>query len=257
MLKNLNIYYIKQMSFKIEPLPTDKSKIPQIKASDDQILPKYPFSMIISGRSGGGKTNLMINLLTKENMFKNFFHTILVFSPTAGVYDDTYKNLKIPKENFIPDFSAETLEHIIELRKKQITKHGIEWTAKNSRMLIILDDVIANRDFLQSEACVKMFALLRHYLVSIILLIQKYNACNRTCRLNTNAVMVFPSTHNEVESIKDEITPASLTKKEFHKVIEYCTQGRYDFLYINNHADPNKRIRKNLDEIIDLQKFKS
>lgn len=245
------------MSFKIEPLPTDKSKTPQIKASIDQILPKYPFSMIISGRSGGGKTQLMLNLLTKENMFKNFFHTILVFSPTAGDFDDTYKNLKIPKENFIPDFSPETLDHIIELRKKQIKAKGIEYTAKNSRMLIILDDVIANRDFLQSEACVKMFALLRHYLVSVIILVQKYNAVSRTCRLNANAIMCFPALSNEVESLKDELTPAGLTKKEFQKVIEHCTQGRYDFLYINNHADPDKRIRKNLDEIIDLKKFKS
>jgi hypothetical protein len=69
--------------------------------------------------------------------------------------------------------------------------------------------------------------------------------------------MCFPALSNEVESLKDELTPSGLTKKEFGKVIEYCTQGRYDFLYINNHADPDKRIRKNLDEIIDLKKFKS
>lgn len=247
----------KQANFKIEAVPTDKSKIPQIKASTDQILPKYPFSMMISGRSGGGKTNLLINLLTKENMFKNFFHTILVFSPTAGEFDDTYKNLKLPKENFITDFSGDTLNHIIELRKKQIKSKGIEWVAKNSRMLIILDDVIANRTFLESPEALKMFALLRHYLVSVIVLIQSYTKLPRALRLNCNAVMTFPALSSEVETLKDEITPAGLTKKEFHKVIEYCTQGKYDFLYINNHADPDKRIRKNLDEIINLNKFKS
>lgn len=243
--------------YKIVAVPTEKSKIPQIKASEDQILPRYPFSLMISGRSGGGKTNLMINLLTKDNMYKNFFHTILVFSPTAGEYDDTYKNLKIPKENYIKDFNGETLNTIIELRKKQITSKGIEYVAKNSRMLIILDDIIANRSFLESPEALKMFALLRHYLVSVIVMIQSYNKLPRPLRLNCNGIMVFPALSSEIEILKDEICPAGLNKKEFHKVIEHCTKGRYDFLYINNHADPDKRIRKNLDEIIDLSKFKS
>ena len=243
--------------YKIEAVSTDKSKIPQIKASIDQILPKYPFSMMISGRSGGGKTSLMVNLLTKENMYKNFFHVILVFSPTAGEFDDTYKNLKLPKENFIADFNGETLNNIIELRKKQIKNKGIEYVAKNSRMLIILDDVIANRSFLESPEALKMFALLRHYLVSVIVMIQSYTKLPRALRLNCNAVMVFPSLSSETEILKEEIRPPGITKKDFQKVIEYCTKGRYDFLYINNHADPDKRIRKNLDEIIDIKKFKS
>ena len=243
--------------YKIEAVPTDKSKIPQIKASIDQILPKFPFSMMISGRSGGGKTNLMVNLLTKENMYKNFFHQIIVFSPTAGEFDDTYKNLNVPKENYIKDFNGETLNHIIELRKKQIKSKGIEHTAKNSRMLIILDDVIANRSFLESPEALKMFALLRHYLVSVIIMIQSYTKMPRALRLNCNAVMCFPALSSEVETLKDEITPNGISKKDFHKVIDYCTSGKYDFLYINNHADPDKRIRKNLDEIIDLKKFKT
>jgi hypothetical protein len=244
-------------NYTIEALPTDKSKIPQIKASDDQILPRFPFSMMISGRSGGGKTNLMLNLLTKKNMFKDYFQHIIVFSPTAGQFDDTYKILKLHKDNFIRDLNEIQLDQIIKLRQKQIKMKGIEYVAKNSRMLLILDDVIANRDFLESPGALKMFALLRHYLVSVIIMIQSYTKLPRALRLNCNAVMTFPALSSEVETLKDEITPSGLTKKEFGKVIEYCTQGKYDFLYINNHADPDKRIRKNLDEIIDLNKYKS
>ena len=243
--------------YKIDALPTDKSKIPQIKASENQILPRFPFSMMISGRSGGGKTNLMLNLLTKKNMFKDYFHHIIVFSPTAGQFDDTYKVLKLPKENFIRDLNETQLDNIINLRKKQITKHGIEKVANSSRMLLILDDVIANRNFLESPGALKMFALLRHYLVSVIIMIQSYTKLPRALRLNCNAIMTFPSLSSETETLKDEITPSGLTKKEFGKVIEYCTSGKYDFLYINNHADPDKRIRKNLDEIIDLNKYKT
>ena len=242
--------------YKVESIPTDKSKVPLRKCMIDGILPKFPFSMMISGRSGSGKTNVLLNILTKDNMYNKYFHYIVVYSPTAGKYDDLYKVLKLPEENFKNDFSAEDLNNLIESRKQLIDKKGIEWVVKNSRVLIILDDVIANRDFLNSPEALKMFALLRHYQVAIIVLMQSYNKLPRALRINSNATIVFPSTQSEVEVLLDEITPSGLTKKQFTKVIEYCTDGRYDFLYINNHAEPDKRIRKNFDEVIDIKKYK-
>ena len=238
--------------YKIKPIESEKSKTPLKACMKEGILPKFPFSMMISGRSGSGKSNCLMNLLTNENLLKNYFHYIVVFSPTAGKYDDSYKVLKLPSENFKNDFSADDLNNLIESRKELIDKKGIEWVVKNSRVLIILDDVIADRSFLNSPEALKMFALLRHYQVAIIVLMQSYNKLPRALRINANATIVFPSTQSEVEVLLDEITPAGLLKKEFKKVIDYCTEGRYDFLYLNSHAEPNKRIRKNLDEVIDI-----
>jgi hypothetical protein len=119
-----------------------------------------------------------------------------------------------------------------------------------------MDDVIANRGFLESQTALKLFALLRHYLCSIIILVQSYTKLPRALRLNCNATFVFPSTQSEIEILLDEITPPKISKREFEKVIDYATDGQYDFLYINNHSKPGERIRKNLDEIIDLDKYK-
>lgn len=243
--------------YKIKSIDTEKSKTPLRACMKNAVMPRFPFSMMISGRSGSGKTNCLINILTNEYLLKDYFHYIIVFSPTAGKYDDSYKALKLPPENFKTDFGPEDLNNLIESRKTLIDKKGIEWVVKNSRVLIILDDVIANRDFLNSPEALKMFALLRHYQVSIIVLMQSYNKLPRALRINSNATIVFPSTQSEIEVLLDEITPAGLQKKQFQKVIEYSTDGRYDFLYINNHAEPNKRIRKNLTEIIDLDQFKN
>ena len=211
---------------------------------------------MISGRSGSGKTNVLINMLTNEHLLKNYFHQTVVFSPTAGKYDDSYKALGLPDDSFRNDFTSDDLNSLIENRKSLIDKKGIEWVTKNSRVLLIMDDVIANRDFLNSPEALKMFALLRHYQVAIIVLMQSYNKLPRALRINANATIVFPATQSEVEVLLDEITPAGLTKKEFAKVIEYCTEGRYDFLYINNHAEPGKRIKKNLTEVVDFKLFK-
>lgn len=242
--------------FKIEPIETAKSKTPLKAVMKQGILPKFPFSFMISGRSGSGKTNLLMNILSRKEFLKGYFHYTIVYSPTAGKFDDSYNVLNLPQENFKNDFSEQDLENLIQSRKDLIDKKGIEWVTKNSRVLIILDDVIANRDFLNSPQALKMFALLRHYQVAIIVLMQSYNKLPRALRINANAVAIFPSSQSEVEVLLDEITPAGLKKKEFQKVIEYCTDGRYDFLYINNHADPDKRVRKNLDQIINLDDYK-
>jgi hypothetical protein len=242
--------------YKIKSIKTDKSSIPLRKCMIDGVLPKFPFSIGMVGRSGSGKTCALINLLTREEFYKHYFHYIVVFSPTALSVDDTYKELKLPNDCFKATFTKEDLETIIENRKKLIEDKGIAWVAKNSRVLLILDDIICEREFINSPEMLKCFALLRHYLVSVIILVQSLTKIQRAIRINLNAMVIFPSSRNEIEIILDEVCPPQLTKKQFLKVIEYCTDGRYDFLYINNHAEPDKRIRKNFDEVIDIKKYK-
>jgi hypothetical protein len=75
--------------------------------------------------------------------------------------------------------------------------------------------------------------------------------------LNSNAIAVFPSAQSEIEILLKEITPSGISKRDFEAVIDYTTQDRYDFLYINNHADVKQRIRRNLKEVVDLDKFNS
>lgn len=240
----------------IEKIETAKNNIPQkARMKDGTILP-FPFSLIMSGRSGSGKTNVLINLTTKDSFYGRYFHYILVFSPTADI-DDLYKELKLPKENLKTKFDPSDLERIIEIRKKQIEKDGIDAVAKGSRLLIIFDDTIANQDFLKSKEALQMFTLLRHYLCSIIILTQKYNKIPPAQRDNANGIIIFPSNAHEVALIKDELCPPFLTKKEFAKVVDYATDEQYSFLFINNKADNEHRYRKNFNEIIDLEKFKN
>lgn len=243
------------MSLKIEKIDTAKSSLPQRKLMRDGTIPRFPCSIMISGRSGSGKTNLMINLLTRKEFYGNYFHYVIVYSPTANKYDDLYTKLNLPDENFIEDFGAEELQKLINARKKLIDDKGIEWVGKNSRCLIILDDIIANRNFLESNVALTLFALLRHYLCSIIVMMQSYNKLPRSLRLNCNGLFVFPASQSEIEVLLDEITPAGIKKRDFEKVITYCTDEPYSFLYINNHAEKGKNIRKNLDEIIDIKKY--
>lgn len=242
-------------NLKIEKIETAKSSLPQRKLMKDGTLPRFPNSMLISGRSGSGKTNLLINLLTRKEFYGNFYHYIIVYSPTANKYDDLYASLNLPEENFIEEFGQEQLQQLIDARKKLIGDKGIEWVGKNARCLILMDDVIANRSFLESQTALTMFALLRHYLCSVCILIQAFTKIPKGIRNNCNAICVFPANQSEIEVLLDEITPAGIRKRDFEKVIDYATAEPYTFLYINNHAEKGKRIRKNLDLIINLKDF--
>lgn len=66
---------------------------------------------------------------------------------------------------------------------------------------------------------------------------------------------MFPALRSEIEVIKDEVAPAEYTKKEFEKLLKYCMDGQHSFFYINRHAKPGERIRKNLDEILNPSEF--
>lgn len=243
--------------YEIIKLETAKHNIPLRLSMKEGIIPRFPFSILISGRSGSGKTNVLLNLLTRKEFYGNYFHYTVVFSPTAGAGDDMYDILKLPEENIKNEFNEDDLNQLIERRKSLIENKGIEWVAKNSRVLIILDDIIADQHFLNSPQALKMFALLRHYLCSVIVLTQSYKKIPRSLRLNVNATIIFPSTQSEIEILLDEITPSGIKKRDFEKVIAYATEGQYDFLYINNHAEKDKRIRKNINEIIKIEDFKT
>jgi hypothetical protein len=79
----------------------------------------------------------------------------------------------------------------------------------------------------------------------------------RSLRLNAMGTYVFPSTQSEVERLLDEVCPAEIKKRDFEQVISHCTNEQYSFMAINRHAPPGERIRKNLSEVVDLDKFKT
>ena len=59
---------------------------------------------------------------------------------------------------------------------------------------------------------------------------------------------------NPFKLLIDEFTPPRMSGKEFEEVINYCTEGEFDFLHINMKVPMKERFRKNIDEILVLNK---
>ena len=82
-----------------------KDSAPQIQAVKEKLLPRYPHYFLLIGKSGSGKTMCLLNLLLNKDMFKDYYHEIIYFSPT-GKSDSLVKKLGLKSENKITDKST-------------------------------------------------------------------------------------------------------------------------------------------------------
>lgn len=245
---------------KIVPFETKKHSIKQRSSMKDFIIPKHPSSTIFNGRSGSGKSNLLVNLLTKPEFYgkingKHYFDKIHLFSPTAGDMDDLCTHLKdhanLKGDDIHNEFDQEMLMGIMDKQAKIIKKKGD--ISKAPKVLILLDDIQSDKKFLASKAIKRLFLMNRHYGISTWLCGQSFNLTPRACRLQANNLFMFPMGGSEMKVLLDEFTPPGLNKKEFQQLVEYATGEQYQFLHINMKAPPKERFRKNLDTILEIQ----
>ena len=78
----------------IKEIKLEKQKIKQSKLAEMDVLPKHPFRSYIVGASQSGKTNYMLNLMTRDGYYKSWFDAVCVLSPTALDLDKSYQELE-------------------------------------------------------------------------------------------------------------------------------------------------------------------
>jgi len=240
----------------IKAIETSKNKVKVSEYQKEHVIPKHPFRAILSGCSGSGKSNLLINLLTNKKFYKDFFDIIFLISPTAGKLDDSYIALENSKTKsklaIISDLDPEKIEGIMDINKEIIEDKGVH---KAPRILLVYDDIISDTKFMNSRPFVHSFVASRHYNASVIVCTQRFNSVPRVCRLQANAIFFFKGTNSEQEVLAQEFCPPNFHwKKEFMRVIDHATNEKYSFLFINGQADREHRYRIGLHNIMELQK---
>lgn len=237
---------------------TSKSKIKKTGVMKCGVIPPHPFRAILSGASGSGKSNLLLDLLTCKNKYFGYFDIIFVISPTANKLDDSYelliKKLKKSKTKLyiINHPTAEQVTHIMDTNKEIIENEGL---VKAPKILIVYDDIIADKKFMNTRAFTQSFVASRHYNASVIIATQKYKAIPRTCRIQASALFYFRGTHTEDESVCEEMCPPKYHKKEFYLLLNYALRKPYSFLFINTHVPFKTRYRECLHTILKLDRF--
>ena len=213
----------------------------------DGVIPTHASSVIFSGKSGSGKSNLMISLLTRKNFYLDYFDKVYLFSPTAHGGDDLVQYIK--PNQIETDFDIKLLESIIEKQRDVIADKGI---VKSDKILLLFDDIQSDSKFMNSKAFLKCFIQCRHLNISTWLGGQSWTKTPRACRLQANNIMLFPGSQSEVDLLVQEFSPPGLTKKQFYEMINYATAEPFNFLHINMRQPPKTRFRKNLDIVMEF-----
>jgi len=224
---------------KINEIKIGNKKIKQCPLAEAGILMKHPFRAYIVGASGSGKTNLMLNLLTRPTFYLNYFDRIFVISPTALSLDESYKTLE--KETkykngedllFLP-CEEEALQCILDVQTEE---------KKSAKVLVILDDIVSFKHFTHSNELLTFFVMGRHYNISIFLLSQAFHLIPKSVRLNMSAVIYFKGADVETESLVEQYCPAGYKKKQFKALVEHATEEPYSFLFIDLNTPMHGKI---------------
>jgi hypothetical protein len=242
------------MSLKIEPYETDKSKIKLTPNMKNNIICKPPCAMYLCGQTGAGKTQLLLNLMKKQQFYKDYFDDVYLVSATAKEGDDLYsKHLKVKKQHiFDPeDDGLEAIEKIVASQKKIIKKMSID---KSPKVLIIFDDVAHATKLLKSKLYMKLHIMCRHWNITIITLSQNYVSIPPRCRKQMKGIFLFNgATGTECERLSEEHCPAGMKKKDFQSIIDHCINEQYSFIFINKFAPFKEQIRHKLDKVLRLK----
>lgn len=215
-------------------------------------LMQTSFLYLISGPSGSGKSNLLVNLLTKsgkskcgKNMksYKGMFDHIIMASPSAHTIQNELMDT-IPTEQRFDSLDEEVFEKVEEL-----TEDAVE---KDIHTLVVLDDVSSELRKKDVENQLnKLVKNRRHFNVSLIIISHKITDYGTALRNNANLIFIFrPKSKREYDMITNEfmMRPAP----ECKQIIDHIYQGKHDFMLIDQSLRNNSQFNfhRNFDRLM-------
>lgn len=189
-------------------------------------LPNTAFAASIMGSAGSGKTSLMVNMLTDENMYKQCFDHIHLVCPKSSMNslkDDIWASHPAEKIHNTMDFA--TLEHIHKkCKERAIVKPEAETT------LMVIDDMtIWLRHKSIEEKLREMIFNRRHNYLSIMILVQSYKAMPLDLRKTLSHFFMFkPRNKKEAEAIWEELM--FVPRAVGDNLLQFAFREPHDFL---------------------------
>ena len=229
-----------------------KYNIPKdLKGRHAIIFPKNIFC-IISGATGCGKTNFMVNLFLKEGVLK--YVDVSVYSTT--IFQPAYTYLKACYETFeilIWNQTGRAMK-IANFYNNNSELVDPSSFAKESSHILVFDDVM-----LQDQTLIKKyFCSGRHNNINVFYLVQSlHNIAKHCIRDNANMFILFKQDDKTLKYFRDSHVSGDMDFKEFK---EFCDgawhkgfgsdQHNYGFVVINLWDDPQSgRYWENFSKI--------
>ena len=215
-------------------------------------LMQSSFLYLISGPSGSGKSNLLVNLLTKQgksecekNMksYRGMFDHIVMVSPSAHTIKNKLMDT-IPTEQRFDSLDQEVFDKVFEL-----SEDGVE---EDIHTLVVLDDVSSElrKKDVENELN-KLVKNRRHFNVSLIIISHKITDYGTALRNNANLIFIFrPKSKREYDMICGEfmMRPAN----ECKQILDHIYQDKHDFMMIDQSLRDSSQFNfhRNFDKLL-------
>jgi hypothetical protein len=203
----------------------------------------FPSSIrgIILGKSGCGKTNILINILLHENGLK--FKNLYLYTKTQ--HQAKYQFLKkilndIPQINF---YIYNQNEQVIPVEK--VKPHSI----------FIFDDIALEKQLIIQ----KYFCIARHFNIDIFLISQSIvNIQKSLCRNNANMIFSFRQDTSNIKHLFENFVEPDMNFQTFKEFCQLCWKEPYNFMVIDTESKINNgRYRCGLSDFLILNDNKN
>jgi energy-coupling factor transporter ATP-binding protein EcfA2 len=194
-----------------------------------------PARILVIGSSGSGKSTLALEIIRR---MQDTFSLIVLCVKCADEPLYNYLRSKIKPESI------------------QVFENGVippirEYADYDGQILFIFDDLVNER---RQEPIIEYYIRGRKAAkgITMMYLSQTYYGIPKTIRLQANYVFV-----KKIQSIKDlnmmmRDYSLNLSKEELLQLYQYCTDAISNFMFIDLETTPEKRFRKNFQQVFDI-----
>ena len=183
---------------------------------------------LFCGKSKSGKTNLAINLLTRNktkgirNSYKKVFDEILVVSPSMAS----------AKDNVFADLAEEKKMDTLDNDSMDFIEAFTQANAEEGRNTLVFLDDVGSALKTHNQHLSLLTQKHRHLRTTWWVVAQKFNNIPTSLRANASVMYLFrPISLKELDTIQEELLP--MKKKDAQEFIDYVFDKKFNFLYID------------------------
>ena len=205
-------------------------------------IPKPPCRLLLIGSSNCGKTNTVLNLLTRFWIYpksddgvhrQSIFDEIFIMTPTA-LSDPKLKILASHPDLRNKVYLTDKLE--IELIDELLARNPADFEdGKLPNTLVFIDDFTADKRNSMHPSIVNLFFRGRHENISVIINSQYYFNIPPNVRTNASGILVFRLKRNaELALIRNELSTPKIHDETFDEILHRAQEGEnWNFLFID------------------------
>ena len=186
---------------------------------------KVPTALCVASKRNTGKT-VMVSALIHALLCLRKIDMVLVMSQTAHVNDDYW----FVPERLRQSFSEDVIKKLMDKQAKAKKGH-------REQVLLVLDDVLSDKDAERSRFIKKLYTLGRHYDINVVLISQTSNvALTPAIKQNSDYILYSRLNRYQLSSLWESVT--NIDKRDFIAFSE-ANNKNYVFLCVDNTSQSN------------------